>query len=222
MTKKSKGGLWIFVFAAGATLGWVGFLGWAATRWSYTRIVWRIEQLHLLTLNEIGDFFAGSLTGFGIIGLLTTILLQRLDLQQTQEQFNTGQDATYKLQLFDRRFEVARQFSDALHHINSDGKPTTETRIKLADAMERGRYLFGKDFNDAADEVWERVSKWRRLNVTSATLSRKSKLTLAEASERQRVLDEIEDTDRWLWDRLKDGRFEEIFKKYLQMPEPRG
>ncbi|MDW9532266.1 hypothetical protein [Sinorhizobium meliloti] len=222
MAKKYKGDWGIVAFAVSTSLAWLAFLGWATTGWSYTGFVQRVEQLHLLTLNEIGDFLAGSLSGFAVVGLLTTILMQRRDLQQAQEQFAAGQDATYKLGLFQSRFEVAQQFTEALHQINSVGKPTTDTRVMLGDAMARGRYLFGKDFNDAAKEVFERIAKWRRLNIRTSTLSRKSNPTLAEAEERQRSVEELEATDKWLWDRLNDGGFEEIFKKYLQMPEPRN
>ncbi len=56
MTKKSKGGLWIFVFAAGATLSWVGFprLG------SHPVVLHKDSVAHRTAtpspLNEIGDF----------------------------------------------------------------------------------------------------------------------------------------------------------------------
>lgn len=227
MDGKPSKGRGIVNVAVLASVAWLAFLYWATTGWSSFQFLRRVEELHSLSLNEIGDFLAGTLSAFAIIGLLTTIVLQRRDLEQANHQFNAAQkqataaqEANYKLQLFEARFDVAQKFGEAVFHIRSDGNVSIEARVKLAAALERSPFLFGEDFNSAIKEVSEKANHWRRLDSRVTSIRSRSTKTPEQEKDAQAKLREMEEIDRWLYDEMNNKKYETMFAKYLKMPEP--
>lgn len=133
-------------------------------------------------LNEIGDFLAGVLAPIALIWLVAAVFTQRQELNETREQFEENQkvvDAqlktinsqnallanqhnqagesarrTYRLSLFDKRFEIYRELLSIRARMEAKTTIASEWQ-DLERVAEMSAFVFKSDISDYLERVVE-------------------------------------------------------------------
>ena len=135
-------------------------------------------------LNEVGDFLAGAFSPLAFIWLVAAVLTQRQELDETRDQFAANQlvvdeqlstinsqdsllslqhtqaqesaRQTYRLNLFDKRFEIFKDLNDFRENakgVYGSGADDVFTNIRL-----RSEFVFKQEIVDWIDEISEAVT----------------------------------------------------------------
>lgn len=86
-----------------------------------------------MPIPDIAVWIAGFVALIGLLQLATAV-----------QQWRTANNRAV-LDLFQRRFEVYNDCREVVRSVSGSGRADTATWIKVADATERARFLFGRD-----------------------------------------------------------------------------
>ncbi len=170
-------------------------------------------------LNDIGDFVAGAASPLALLWLVVTVWLQRENLGETKRQFDISQANQNRLALFDKRFTVKQQIHEARALLVMD-ESSAKGRSLIIAAIETADYLFGSALNAELNDLQIKARRLHILDLQYRRLQPKESRTPAEESALQQGIDELHEITMWLIETLTPARITEMFRPYLQMPEP--
>lgn len=201
-----------------ASLAWILLLWWLAASLSPQAALNRLHHLRSMEPNEIGDFLAGAFSPLAFIWLVSTVWLQRNSQQAANRQFEETQANGFKLALFEKRFEVKQNVEKGRGLLLTGQE--SEGRKLIWDAVDAAEFLFGSALQA---EIKELSAKARRIQFLDLQYDRLQKKENRTPDEDRLLSEGVEETymlGLWLINELTEERIADMFRPYLQMPEP--
>ncbi|MGX1259785.1 hypothetical protein [Sinorhizobium fredii] len=210
----------LVVWPIAATVGWLLLLWGVVAGFSPRTLGRQLTRLQQLPLNEIGDFLAGAVAPIGLIWLIATVWLQLRSLNAANQEFETSQENAFRLALFDKRLQVKHQFQDAVLLLHLDDESQRKAINALSEAMSAAEYLFDDSIRETLKDVLERAQKAKFYDLEYDRLQRKSARTPEEEKSFDKAINGRHDISLWMINNLTPERITEMFRPYLEMPEP--
>lgn len=207
-------------WAIAATMAWLILLWGILADFSVRALGRQFNQLPQMPLNELGDFLAGVIAPIGLIWLIATVWLQLRSLQASNRAFDASQENAFKLGLFEKRYEVKNRFQDAVWLLQLDKEQQKRAIESLAEAAGAADYLFGSNIRENLRELLDKAHRARFYDLEYEFLQPKSSRTMAEQRRLDAAINGRDEIARWMVD-LSRERITEMFRPYLEMPEPR-
>lgn len=204
-------------WAIAISIAWLLFLIVLVLVWSSPSISAEFHPSKM-GLNEIGDFLAGAASPLALLWLVVTVWLQKVDLNNAHRQFLAAESNSFRLGLFEKRYEVKEQLQRSLAALPQNGTITVEARRDILNAIEMARYLFDDDVKGALDEVWKKMTEWRRHNMRAEDLQKRNNLTEEETKKLDGLLQKLLEIDEWMFEQLQGDWIQTRFAPYLKMP----
>lgn len=190
-------------------------------------------------LNEFGDFLAGVFAPLAFLWLIAAVITQRQELNETRDQFKENQkvvDAqmktiaaqnellalqhtqaqesakqTYKLNLFDKRFELYRDFL-AFGEKHDKTNYMNDAYMEMLDLYQRSLFVFERDVSDWFGKIADEIHDHQQYREQETFLYRNEAGVNVLKFRSENAEKEIESTEAWLFDQftLLDLRIEKF------------
>lgn len=152
--------------------------------------------------------------------MIATVWLQLRSLDAANQEFEKSQENAFRLALFEKRLQVKHQLQDAVLLLQLDNERQREAVRALAEAMSAAEYLFDYSIRETLKEVLERAHKARFYDLEYDRLQRKTARTGEEEVSFDKAINGRHEIAMWMINNLTPERITEMFRPYLEMPEP--
>lgn len=193
-------------------------------------------------LNGIGDLLAGVFAPLAFVGLIATIFIQARELANQQKELRetrliqekqtetailqsklaiASTRANYQLALHDKRMKLYSALKECMSEFNIEGTVNSSIAMKLRDAAEAARFVFGDEVTDWTNELASSALKvflkGRAIERLGDKL-RGSGLTAEEEKRRLSLIDEVGKIEDEIIEMLSPAELDQMLLPYLKVP----
>jgi hypothetical protein len=185
-------------------------------------IYWGHDPARPLGLNEIADVVAGATSPLALLWFLVTVYLQWKGLAETAASAQAERADTFRLELFERRLRVRQDLEKAAYHIQIDDPDSYGEGIRLlADTIDIAEFICGPRVLKTLHELRDNGLKARYFAMEYDRLQPfGDSLDEVDNARMDKAIDGRYKIARWMIEELTPIKLNELFRPYLQMPEP--